>query len=606
MLRSVPRLARGIFVALTIATPAVVTPAVATSTGATSETFRTPSVAFANVEWSAAVDQLDAEMATRPEIAAAFNFPDGRLSRHFDRRRVPALARLNALTAPLFPTIGRSSVPVLLPFDVGAFLSDRLAGAPESLAPARYQADFRAVDFFHAGPAGYDAVFSMEPGATSELPSRVFAQPVEVHITGSLVTYEVAESRGEAGAPVKTLATQFPDLRRLIREGFVRYAFTRFGVAYVVSINCLDSGARSRRLACREAYPVAERFLKALRVTGGTPAGPRAAIASTDMPRPPTQSADFTFMPPGAIIPGTGYRGKGGGADRTVYAQIRFPLARAPAFANSQLYRSKTTCPKKENGADKEAGAAAAKAEAKPEARPETKPEAKPEANSETQPELAAAVPCPESGFERNRVESAAENYAYPWRDNFCERRDFEVGTCPAGMGHQGQDLRPATCVKKFSGPGGCLPLQHAVVAARDGLLMRSPKQQSVLLLVNERNEHIRFRYVHMSPLQMNANGALNGRRVAEGEEFGHVANYQDYPGGTTTHLHFDTQVFTRDGWIWVNPYVTLISAYERLIGASGREIGALAPAATPIAAAATASARDGGVPDEPGTAAGE
>jgi hypothetical protein len=36
-------------------------------------------------------------------------------------------------------------------------------------------------------------------------------------------------------------------------------AFTRFGVPYVVSIQCLDSSPRARRLACREAYPVAER-----------------------------------------------------------------------------------------------------------------------------------------------------------------------------------------------------------------------------------------------------------------------------------------------------------------------------------------------------------
>jgi hypothetical protein len=33
-------------------------------------------------------------------------------------------------------------------------------------------------------------------------------------------------------------------------------------------------------------------------------------------------------------------------------------------------------------------------------------------------------------------------------------------------------------------------------------------------------------------------------------------------------------QVFTRDGWIWVNPYVTLISAYERRIRGRGHEIG--------------------------------
>ena len=59
---------------------------------------------------------------------------------------------------------------------------------------------------------------------------------------------------------------------------------------------------------------------------------------------------------------------------------------------------------------------------------------------------------------------------------------------------------------------------------------------------------------------------------LAEYEKIGMVANFQDYVGGTTSHLHFDVQVFTRDGWLWVNPYVTLISAYERLIGGHGRE----------------------------------
>jgi hypothetical protein len=37
--------------------------------------------------------------------------------------------------------------------------------------------------------------------------------------------------------------------------------------------------------------------------------------------------------------------------------------------------------------------------------------------------------------------------------------------------------------------------------------------------------------------------------------------------------------VFTRDGWIWVNPYTTLIASYERLIRARGREIGTDPPA---------------------------
>jgi murein DD-endopeptidase MepM/ murein hydrolase activator NlpD len=130
------------------------------------------------------------------------------------------------------------------------------------------------------------------------------------------------------------------------------------------------------------------------------------------------------------------------------------------------------------------------------------------------------------------------------------------------------------------------MPNRYAVVAVRDGVIIRSPKQQSVTLLVNTRNEHVRFRYMHMNPAQLDKDGILNDRRVSEGEKIGLVSNYMDHPGGTTTHLHFDVQVFTRDGWLGVNPYVTLISAYERLLGGRGREIApeveAGPPAATP------------------------
>jgi murein DD-endopeptidase MepM/ murein hydrolase activator NlpD len=79
---------------------------------------------------------------------------------------------------------------------------------------------------------------------------------------------------------------------------------------------------------------------------------------------------------------------------------------------------------------------------------------------------------------------------------------------------------------------------------------------------------------MHMNPSAMDADGVLNGRRVNEGEQIGVVSNYLDRPNGTSRHLHFDVQVFTRDGWLWVNPYTTLVSAYERLIRGRGREIG--------------------------------
>ena len=216
--------------------------------GAAAEEFRTPSISAVRVEWRAVVDQLRTEIGTRQAIASRFTFAGQRRVPASDPRATPALVQLNAINASLFAGIGRSPVPVLLPFDTADYLEDQADGPPLPLS--RYQADFSRADLFHAGPAGYDAVFSLQPGAGG---SRIFAKPVEVQITGSILVYDLADPLGGKGAPVKALAAQFPDLRRFIREGYVRYAFTRFGVPYVVSIQCLDSAPRARRLACREA-----------------------------------------------------------------------------------------------------------------------------------------------------------------------------------------------------------------------------------------------------------------------------------------------------------------------------------------------------------------
>jgi len=497
---------------------------IASATPLAADDFQTPAVTVLRVDWRAALDQQRSEINVEPAIASAFTFTGRRRLRPFDPRLMPALVQLNAITAALFAGIGQSAVPVLLPFDTAAWLEARRSGAPESLSLARYQAGFRT-EMFDAGPAGYDAVFALEPAAGDGAPARVFTQPVEVQITGSRLIYDIQDPLADRSEPAKSLASQFPELRRFIREGYVRYAFTRFGVAYVVSIQCLDSTPRPKRLACREAYPVAERFLKALRVTGGLPTRPPSDLPATPAERPQTPSPDFSYRPSGDIIANSGFRKQGGRPDPTAYSQIRFPLARAPAYAHSQssrLLRSEQTM-------------------------------------------LAAA--------------DAARGAAYPWQDNFCESRNFGVGQCAAGFGHQGQDITGC-----LPGSDGCDPGQQAVVAVRDGVLIRSPKQQAATLQVNSRTEHIRFRYMHMDPRRMDDDGVLNGRRVFEGERIGVVSNYLDRPNGTTRHLHFDVQVFTPDGWLWVNPYVTLVSAYERLLGGRGREVRLGQPAAPALA----------------------
>ena len=65
----------------------------------------------------------------------------------------------------------------------------------------------------------------------------------------------------------------------------------------------------------------------------------------------------------------------------------------------------------------------------------------------------------------------------------------------------------------------------------------------------------------------------VSGRLVREGEVIGKVGNYFKRERGTTYHLHFDVQVPTRNGWVFVNPYMTLVAAYERLIRGRGHEL---------------------------------
>ncbi|MGJ5179717.1 M23 family peptidase [Bradyrhizobium oligotrophicum] len=485
-----------------------------TPTAQAADAFATPAVTINRADWRAAMDQLRSELNAAPEVAADFALTARRRSvAADDPRQRPALVQLNGVTSAIFTGIGRSPVPVLLPFDTTAYLAARRKGAIDPQALPRHQADFQT-DLFDAGPSGYDAVFSLPTEATSGLPSRVFARPVEIQITGSVLTYDVADPAGGKGESVKALAAQYPDLRRFIREGYVRYAFTRFGVPYVVSIQCLDSAPRPRRLACREASPIAERFLKALRIAGGQPRRLPPEIAPAAIERPPAPDPDFTYRPAGDIVVNSGARGQSGRADLTAYSQIRYPLD-APAYVHSQ-------------------------------------------------------------SFGRRRASDKFDQpwSQYPWRDNFCEARSFNVGQCASGFGHQGQDIRPGACPVRRDGPEACDPWRQRVLAVRDGVVIRSTRQQAVTVQVNTGTEHIRFRYMHMNPSALDADGLLNGRSLREGQPIGVVSNYLDHPNGTTRHLHFDVQLFTRDGWIWVNPYMTLIAAYERLIGGRGHEIG--------------------------------
>jgi len=465
-------------------------------------------------------------------------------------------------------------VPVLLPFDAAAVLRDRAADASGAAngganAPAHnYLLGFSAVPFFYPGPAGYDAVVIARAQEMREL-GIGFSDPIHIHISGSALVYDLDEPAGMIGWPVHGL-DDIPGVRRMYLESNVRYTFVRYGVPYVVAIECFDGGSRFRKPSCRDADKVAVRFLKSLHIAGGTPRTEPEAIAADTIDRPAASSTVFTYHRPGNLLPGTGFRRRSGVADYTVYSKIRFPIANAPAFANSQSFMNWGNCEATgRNGAGMRG--------------------------------RVAAYRC-RVNSQRTLIldESAADNFSYPWRDNFCEHRFFFVGQCPGGLGHQGQDIRPATCKQRIEGANRCEPYQHDVVAVRDGAVLRAPRQETLYIVVNAQNERIRFRYLHMQPKQFDADGLVSGRLVHEGEVIGKVGNFFKRERGTTYHLHFDVQVPTKYGWVFVNPYMTLVAAYERLIRGRGQEISDDAPAAsipaelasTPPEAPTTAAAK--------------
>ena len=480
--------------------------------------FQRPRVVVSKVDWGAAAKAVAGEEAASPS---------------------DAFAALNKLLASRFAGIDKSSVPVLLPVDVAALRKGDTATSD------KYFGEFRPSKFFLAGPAGYDVTFWIDPkenGFKFQWPL-----PVEIELGGAAYLYDLdPPNHQEVFPPSKELADKFPGMQRILRENHVRYAFERFGVPYVVSIQCYDRPPSRRYLACREADQLAARFLSQLQVAGGTPSS--IAEPNFDLARPEKQSDDFTYYPPGNLIENSGWRKMPGRADYNVYARIRFPMAETPAYIKSQSFMPWGDCYR--SGHTGKLG----------------------RKDSEYR--------CKVNGLPLVFNESAAVNWTYPWRDNFCELRDFLVGQCPGGYGHQGEDIRPSNCVLKEAAADRCLPYQHSVAAVHDGMIWRSPGYLGVYIVWNNANEHVRARYLHMNPHMMNDDGLLSGRLVTEGDVIGKVATWGDYPKGTSYHIHFNLQVFTKAGWVWVNPYMTLVAAHERQLGARGRELKAGDPTA--------------------------
>jgi hypothetical protein len=505
----------------------------ASISAASSQEMKDPRISLVNPEWEAVVAELDALASSTRGVEN----DDG------EGRQLPgsALDRLNAATRSEFTSISESPIPVLLPFNTSDFLRERAAPGSKPPSAARnrdYPPAFK-IAFFNAGPGGYDAIVVALPKDRGQK-GIGYSTPVYVRISGFSFLYELPEPTGVTELAVK-LSGQPAAAHRILLEDSLRYSFVRYGVPYAISIECFDGGSRYARISCRDADRVAGRVLGSLRLVGGMPDHARAIVPAGLVDRPTAPSTGFTYYGPGNLLPGTGFKNKGGTVDYTVFSRIRFPLARAPAFANSQSFMNAGDCESTGwLGAGMRDG--------------------------------VAAYRCRVNAELRVLDEGAGKNYSYPWRDNFCETRYFQTGQCPAGLGHQGQDIRPAFCRQRNPGDR-CYPFIHDVVAIRDGKVVRLPGQGSLQLIVNSADLRARVRYFHMSPKELDAHGLFTGRSVHEGEVIGTLGNFLRPNAVTTAHLHFELEVPSKDGWVLVNPYMTLVASYERLIERRGREI---------------------------------
>jgi len=201
----------------------------------------------------------------------------------------------------------------------------------------------------------------------------------------------------------------------------------------------------------------------------------------------PSAVVAFEYDSPGKLVPGSG----SGRVDNKVYFNnMRFPIENSPAYANSQVYR-------------------------------------------------------PGGFLGGGGAQCDSSNYSYPWQDNFCETRRWSMPLCPGGTGHQGQDIRPATCVKD----------KHWAVATESGRITNIGSYSVTLV----GDSGIRHRYLHMNKNRLNVS---TGQRVTKGQRLGLVSNFF---GGTPTTIHLHYDMFS--GGRYIPTYMSLVNSYKTLLG---------------------------------------
>ena len=153
-------------------------------------------------------------------------------------------------------------------------------------------------------------------------------------------------------------------------------------------------------------------------------------------------------------------------------------------------------------------------------------------------------------------TECDARNYdPMQQRDTFCEVRSWDMPLCPAGAGHQGQDIRPPACDDN----------KWDVVAMVDGTITQVTSNTTVRLKGGDGTEYY---YLHMHPDSIKVE---EGQQVKQGQVLGRISNFMNGARDTTHHLHLQVrQSITIGGSvqrIYVPVFASLIAAYRRSKG---------------------------------------
>jgi len=202
--------------------------------------------------------------------------------------------------------------------------------------------------------------------------------------------------------------------------------------------------------------------------------------------------ADNRFMPPGDLLQDSG---SGIANNAVFFPGIRFPIEQGPAFANSHFYSV---------GGQR--------------------------------------------GSDGDSCDDA--NYSYPWRDNFCEYRKSNLPLCSSG-GHQGQDLRPATCRANY----------YWAVAVDDGVIVQIGRFGVTL----QTPSGSLYRYVHLNTSELAVHEL---EKVSRGDRIGKISN--NWIDKLPVHLHFDVKDTVMIGnkmeVVFIPPYTSLVQSYVKLM----------------------------------------